>query len=1279
VFTEANDVMQYYREVTETKLSVVQLSSHTMSDEGLRAYIDKTKFSDNQKELIGQAISNGWPIKIQGIFEDHLEPYCAAHGIDILRIEKRFPRRAKQFNWHRPIVANIRNRNAGEGNTELWIVTFPSYEYVEQIAELTLAYILLRQEENLSDKFGINREAQSGLIGTVSALHYPNCEQSLKEWSGLQKSLGKYLMEDDVVVIGCVTEIADKLHEYLRKPKYKNWQKFGASDMYELQVYLLDDGRRVVLLGDTHCFWGSAAGYICRALAESGARQVVYIGKLGTLIGPDKIHTLCCPSHYYLLDKTPAGSRWKFQQHKVASTLRDNFLELTKDFITGIHLTVPTVVGETLAQSKEYRQLRPSTIDNEIGYIARELEEYNKSVEKYNHVEFTCLHFITDYLRVADNVDASAKCGLSDVSGSTRGDMVLQAMEQAFWRAAQIVASFSRHLGAREKSFGSPSLWEESVSQLAVNGEAIYISERETLNRLSLSDAKRIYEIASLGEPIDAKSFQWRPALASRIHEWFSKPLPRGYTLYGVPGQGKTEFARHFALACYQNAGLHVLGVSLKSGKSSETLIAELAALIPGSDSSLLTEQINKIVGFYSTNDALLIIDEVEHQQKGLGGAWTGVASILPGPLQELLISLLSFASRARILLLSRADVRGIDGYGRVCSEELPPLTSEEGRNLLHSLGMTETDEVLEDISKALRGHPQSLCLVPSVLNRRKVLYLLGIAKELSKEQFLQEMLAWYKASLSPEALSLLRVVAACDRPMSASAMSLILSKQIADPLRPRVLEKAKSECRSVMWETNGQGLDIHPVMRQMLQREWFESRRQKAVAAHNVLAEFYVRQATAAVERGNPSLLDLEPAFAAMHHYITLAKSFPPFAVERTRAFHQALRIYTDLLYQNPTGYLVNRLSAWEASRNACLMFLGDWDPLNNPLPLSIWNVSALIGNLSNALRHLGRLDEALHWAELESQERGKAHGDILSRLGPGIWNADTMLQIYNQLQKSDVRSTLKADLGLLNEAKDHADQALDVALYLNFDLAKAYISKEDSKLVDERSNFVNSAMMGGYELRGKIRLFTGQFDLALEDFETALRFGAAVDGRTELGGEYMRHHLSTLLLVDRGRNLNRAWTMYRSNLDLVERDFVPDKILENRIEACMLARLEGDRPGAMQNLNKAYESKKLTQDRPLHITLELETARFFIQFGTILRSTEHAQHAFDLAIRGGFQLLAGDALALLAEAEPIKDKRDDYVRRLAEIVDGYGYGRRRRDLDLLRNGGQPVIELGL
>jgi hypothetical protein len=214
-------------------------------------------------------------------------------------------------------------------------------------------------------------------------VRYPDAESSIAQWTGL----AEFVRPGDRILMGYVRELLPYLVTGGGSVVEERGNQFYGSVRIGYGA-----GQPVCALGVRFSFWGCIAARLTTACVDLGATEIVYVGKLGTLTGPqDVYHRLFAPSSY--LDR---GASHSLLDREVAP--HNGLLARFPVLDTGRHMSVATVLEENLTQRAVARAYGVRTIDNEIAQIAAAVAAAGSA----GAPAFSALHFATDYLRGPD-------------------------------------------------------------------------------------------------------------------------------------------------------------------------------------------------------------------------------------------------------------------------------------------------------------------------------------------------------------------------------------------------------------------------------------------------------------------------------------------------------------------------------------------------------------------------------------------------------------------------------------------------------------------------------------------------------------------------------------------------------------------------------------------------------------------------------------------------------------------------------------------------------------
>lgn len=242
----------------------------------------------------------------------------------------------KLFNFERP-TAQINGR-------DLIVKAYPGADYVQHYALIIATYLTM-----------------TGKAAQTVTYELPKPEISLAAANMLDLEL-----DGDLVIVGWgLTHLA---------PADGVWT-YGRG--YAWQRAMIH-GRRVVYLGFLHSIWGDVAGRVVERLAELGARDVVYVGKVGALNPDVEPNTQLATGNTSLVGGMPI-------------TWHDFFGEFATSqpgVHTGVHVTSPSILLENRCWLAEHAG--HAFVDPEIGPMG--------AAARRAGVDFGYLHVISNNL-----------------------------------------------------------------------------------------------------------------------------------------------------------------------------------------------------------------------------------------------------------------------------------------------------------------------------------------------------------------------------------------------------------------------------------------------------------------------------------------------------------------------------------------------------------------------------------------------------------------------------------------------------------------------------------------------------------------------------------------------------------------------------------------------------------------------------------------------------------------------------------------------------------------
>ena len=295
-----------------------------------------TFITDTSQHTMGNHLEKYLEIKMHNHVSDKTFDKIIVIGeydrsVDISLYEKK----DKKFNWQRP-TAEIKNN-------QLFIKCPPGKDYVSHYGSLIATYLAIKQRK----------------FDHVYYIEPSNdlCNQ-LMDASNL-----KMIPLNKTVIVGYGLDII---------AGEENWQENGPFLYKPTQIFNKD----VTFIGCKYSIWGDIAGKFVQSLSKLGVKQVIYIGKLGSL-NDDLI------PNEHLATGNVSNVEGTMITWKNLFTMND------KSFVKfGRHYTSPSTICETkewLENNKKF-----DFVDPEIGHMAKAANESN--------IDFSYLHIISNNL-----------------------------------------------------------------------------------------------------------------------------------------------------------------------------------------------------------------------------------------------------------------------------------------------------------------------------------------------------------------------------------------------------------------------------------------------------------------------------------------------------------------------------------------------------------------------------------------------------------------------------------------------------------------------------------------------------------------------------------------------------------------------------------------------------------------------------------------------------------------------------------------------------------------
>jgi hypothetical protein len=299
-------------------------------------YNSKYTYSTYNKHSMGESLKKYIEIKlIEEIFDDKIKKIKVVGDYDRVKGISIKEKNDKLFNYKRPTTII---------NGEVAIIKcYPGVDYVYHYASLIDTYLKIIGADKKID------------------VEFPTEEEIYAE---LSKSNLLTVPRVKTVILGYVIGFEHFSND-------KNWK--GNGDFLWKSI---DDDK--ILLGCKHSYWGDISGYIVSILASLGVKNIVYVGKLGTL-NNDNIpnETIATGSKSLFIDGSSVEWNNMFSDEKSI---------FIKD---GVHFTLPSIIQETNEWVINNCE-KIDYVDPEIGHMAKSALD--------NNINFSYIHIVSDSL-----------------------------------------------------------------------------------------------------------------------------------------------------------------------------------------------------------------------------------------------------------------------------------------------------------------------------------------------------------------------------------------------------------------------------------------------------------------------------------------------------------------------------------------------------------------------------------------------------------------------------------------------------------------------------------------------------------------------------------------------------------------------------------------------------------------------------------------------------------------------------------------------------------------
>jgi hypothetical protein len=320
-----------------------------------------------------EAFNSKTKVIVFGIFRDQFLDYCAYHHWFIEEI------------WNQPLWTSEKSSNLDSTRAELFrAINNQKSNYV----------LLVPPGRDITKQYGF---LVRNYLDSLDTSHSYCCQDTLevqfKELTTAKyKELSQFdniphdILTNQTVILGYTEKFRENLQSRF---------KTCTIDRGYFSIYFFEQ-QNVVLFGVKHSYWGDLVQHVTECILQAKPKQIIFTGKCGIITKStrfDLFRSFFTPNSIYL-------------KNKILDVHNSLARRLAPKYTSSHHFTVETVMEETYDWRDRVLDIVPAqdqyclTVDNEIGYIATQIYQYNRRSTK--KVEFGAIVIPTDYVRSKD-------------------------------------------------------------------------------------------------------------------------------------------------------------------------------------------------------------------------------------------------------------------------------------------------------------------------------------------------------------------------------------------------------------------------------------------------------------------------------------------------------------------------------------------------------------------------------------------------------------------------------------------------------------------------------------------------------------------------------------------------------------------------------------------------------------------------------------------------------------------------------------------------------------
>jgi tetratricopeptide (TPR) repeat protein len=354
--------------------------------------------------------------------------------------------------------------------------------------------------------------------------------------------------------------------------------------------------------------------------------------------------------------------------------------------------------------------------------------------------------------------------------------------------------------------------------------------------------------------------------------------------------------------------------------------------------------------------DGLEILQHQEGDQYGL---------LKSNDLREFLSYFADPQQQSFCLITSRAPVLDLMVYTTYTHRDVTRLSANDGRDLLHKIGVKGDDKSLNQIVADWDGHALTLSLLATYLvehyhgDAAKIGVIPPPTADEERYERVHRILRRYDEHLTEAERAFMTLFSAFRTPVKESAFDKVFqtcevfkTSQVWDIAA--MLQRLIAY-RILHYDPRALHYTTHPLIRSHYYKQLTAGDRAQAQDVHKTIKDYYLQLAGETPQF--PTLDDLRPLIEAVHHAC------------RAGAYDEAEQIRWERIYQQDRRVLFHQLAAYETNLTIMQEFFPDGDISQEPQVSKPSDKSWILNTVGLCLMSLGDLSYAISFYERSNQ----------------------------------------------------------------------------------------------------------------------------------------------------------------------------------------------------------------------------------------------------------------------------------------------------------------------